>query len=140
MLLIVVMHALDYFCLYLFVDKSRRKRRRKRESSSLAAKKRNIQFNKENKIPEDQNEVDSNEESNTDCNEFTSSQDTPVEEHESVLQERQKNGTENERERILLVGKSPSGKKREYSDLREQSEMPDCQKAGTSEDRGSNSK
>lgn len=126
--------------MYLFVDKSRRKRRRKRESSSFAAKKRNIQFNKENKIPEDQNEVESNEESNTDCNEFTSSQDTPVEEHDSVLQERQKNGTENERERVLLVGKSPSGKKREYSDLREQSEVPDCQKAGTSEDRGSNSK
>ncbi|KAM4793754.1 ATPase family AAA domain-containing protein 2 isoform 3-T3 [Cyanocitta cristata] len=65
------------------------------------------------------------------------SQDAPIEEHENVLQERQKNGTENERERVLLVGKSP-GKKREHSDLREQSEMPDCQKAGTSEDGGSN--
>ncbi|KAM7071878.1 ATPase family AAA domain-containing protein 2 isoform 1-T1 [Acridotheres tristis] len=118
-------------------DKSRRKRKRNRESSSLAAKKRNIQFNKENKIPEDQNEVESNEESNTDCTEFASSQDIPIEEHENVLQERQKNGTENERERVL-VGKSPSGKKREHSDLREQSEMPDCQKAGTSEDGGSN--
>ncbi|RMC14917.1 hypothetical protein DUI87_07094 [Hirundo rustica rustica] len=64
-------------------------------------------------------------------------QDTLIEEHENVLQERQKNGTENERERVLLVGKSP-GKKREHSDQREQSEMLDCQKAGTSEDGGSN--
>uniref|UniRef100_A0A8C9MY83 ATPase family AAA domain-containing protein 2 n=1 Tax=Serinus canaria TaxID=9135 RepID=A0A8C9MY83_SERCA len=105
-------------------------------SSSIAAKKRNVQFNKENKIPEDQNEVESNEESSTDCTEFASSQDTPIEEHENVLQERQKNGTENERERVLHAGKSP-GKRREHSDLREQSEMPDCQKAGTSEDRRS---
>lgn len=125
--------------MYLSVDKSRRKRKRNRESLRSAAKKRNIQFNKENKIPEDQNEVESNEESNTDCNEFAPSQDTPVEEHENILQERQKNGTENERERVLLVGKSP-GKRREHSDLREQSEMPDRQKAGTSEDGGSNSK
>ncbi|XP_053799661.1 ATPase family AAA domain-containing protein 2 [Vidua macroura] len=115
-------------------DKSKRKRKRNRESSSITAKKRNIQFNKENKIPENQNEVESNEESNTDCTEFPSSQDIPIEEHENVLQERQKNGTENERERVLLVSKSPSGKKREHLDLREQSEMPDCQKAGTSED------
>uniref|UniRef100_A0A803VGP3 ATPase family AAA domain-containing protein 2 n=1 Tax=Ficedula albicollis TaxID=59894 RepID=A0A803VGP3_FICAL len=120
-------------------SKGKLKRRRNRVSSSLAVKRRNIQFNKENKIPEDQNEVESNEESNTDCNEFASSQDTFIEEHENVLQERQKNGTENERERVLLVGKSSSGKKREHSDLREQSEMPDCQKAGTSEDGGSNS-
>ncbi|XP_062347452.1 ATPase family AAA domain-containing protein 2 [Cinclus cinclus] len=119
-------------------DKSRRKRKRNRESSSLAAKRRNIQFNKENKIPEDQNEVESNEESNSDCTKFAPSQDTPIEEHENVLQERQKNGTENERERVLFVGKSPSGKKREHLDLREQSEMPDCQKARTSEDGGSN--
>lgn len=125
------------FCLYLFVDKSKRKRRKNRESSGIAAKKRNVQFNKENKIPEDENEVESNEESNTDCTEFAASQDVPIEEHENVLQERQKNGTENERERVLLVGKSP-GKKREHSDLREQSEMSDCQKAGTSEDGGSN--
>lgn len=123
--------------MYLFVDKSKRKRRRNRESSSIAAKRRNIQFNKENKIPEDQNEVESNEESNTDCTEFASTQDTPIEEHENVLQERQKNGTENERERVPLVGKSP-GKKREHSNQREQSEMPDCQKAGTSEDGSSN--
>ncbi|XP_058687202.1 ATPase family AAA domain-containing protein 2 isoform X1 [Poecile atricapillus] len=113
-------------------EKSKRKRKRNRECSSIAAKKRSVQFNKENKIPEDQNE-----ESNTDCTEFSPSQDTTIEEHENVLQERQKNGTENERERVLPVGKS-SGKKRENSDLREQSEMPDCQKAGTSEDRGSN--
>ncbi|XP_041263471.1 ATPase family AAA domain-containing protein 2 isoform X2 [Onychostruthus taczanowskii] len=113
-------------------DKSKRKRKRNRESSCIRTKRRNVQFNKENKIPEDQNEVESNEESNTDCTEFASSQDSPIEEHENVLQERQKNGTENER--VLLVGKSPSGKKREHSDLREQSEMPDCQKAGTSED------
>ncbi|KAJ7404013.1 ATPase family AAA domain-containing protein 2 [Willisornis vidua] len=119
-------------------DKSRRKRKKSRKSLSIAAKRRNVQFNKENKMPEDQNEVESNEESNTDCTEFTSSQDTPMEEHENVLQERQKNGTENERERVLLVSKSPSEKKRENSDLREQSEMLDCQKAGTSEDRGSN--
>lgn len=126
--------------MYLFVDKSKRKRKKNRKSSSIAAKKRNIQFNKENKIPENQNEVESNEESNTDCTEFTSSQDIPIEEHENVLQERQKNGTENERERVLLVGKSPSGKKREHLDLREQSEMPDCQKAGTSEDGRSDGK
>ncbi|XP_071409991.1 ATPase family AAA domain-containing protein 2 isoform X2 [Pithys albifrons albifrons] len=119
-------------------DKSRRKRKKSRKSLSIAAKRRNVQFNKENKIPEDHNEVESNEESNTDCTEFTYSQDTPMEEHENVLQEQQKNGTENERERVLFVSKSPSEKKRENSDLREQSEMPDCQKAGTSEDRGSN--
>uniref|UniRef100_A0A8U7M3A0 ATPase family AAA domain-containing protein 2 n=1 Tax=Corvus moneduloides TaxID=1196302 RepID=A0A8U7M3A0_CORMO len=122
-----------------FLEKVLKKRRKNRASSSIAAKKRNVQFNKENKIPEDENEVESNEESNTDCAEFAASQDAPVEEHENVLQERQKNGTENERERVLLVGKSP-GKKREHSDLREQSEMPDCQKAGTSEDGGSNGK
>lgn len=118
-------------------DKSKRKRKRSRQSSSIAAKKRNVQFNKENTIPEDQNEIESNEESNTDCTEFASSQDTSIEEHEHILQERQKNGTENERERVLLAGKSP-GKKREHSDPREQSQMPDCQKAGTSEDGGSN--
>ncbi|XP_027501421.1 ATPase family AAA domain-containing protein 2 [Corapipo altera] len=117
-------------------DKSRRKRKNNRKSSIAA--KRNVQFNKENKIPEDQTEVESSEESNTDCTEFASSQDAPIEEYENILQERQKNRTENEREKVLLVTKSPSGKRREHSDLREQSEMPDCQKAGTSEDRGSN--
>ncbi|KAJ7395163.1 ATPase family AAA domain-containing protein 2 isoform X2 [Pitangus sulphuratus] len=117
-------------------DKSRRKRKKNRKWSIAA--KRNVQFNKENKIPEDQTDVESNEESNTDCTEFASAQDAPIEEHENVLQERQKNGTENERERVLLVAKSPSGKKREHYDLREQGETPDCQKAGTSEDGGSN--
>uniref|UniRef100_A0A8C5TSN4 ATPase family AAA domain-containing protein 2 n=1 Tax=Malurus cyaneus samueli TaxID=2593467 RepID=A0A8C5TSN4_9PASS len=99
--------------------KSKRKRKKSKVSSSITAKRRNVQFNKENKIPEDQNEVESNEESNTDCTEFASSQDTPIEEYENVLQERQKNGTENERERVLLVSKSPSGRRREHSDLRD---------------------
>ncbi|NXF46186.1 ATAD2 protein, partial [Oceanites oceanicus] len=130
-----------------------KKRRKNKGFSSIATKRRNFQFNKENKVPEDQNEVESDEESaekhvsNTDCTEVESAQDSSMEENEKVLQERQKNGnenkcgTENERERVLLVAKSASGKKSvmlpEHSDLR-RSEMPDCKTAEGSEDGDSN--
>lgn len=44
-------------------------------------------------------------------------------------------------ERVILVANSPSGKRSvmlpEHSDLREKSEMTYCQRARTSEDRGS---
>ncbi|NXW07635.1 ATAD2 protein, partial [Fregetta grallaria] len=130
-----------------------KKRRKNKGSSSIATKRRNFQFNKENKVPEDQNEVESDEESaekhvsNTDCTEVESAQDSSMEENEKVLQERQKNGyenksgTENERERALLVAKSASVKRSvmlpERSDLRK-SEMPDCKTAESSEDGDSN--
>lgn len=87
-------------------------------SSSIAAKRENVQF--------------------------VSSQDSPMEEHENVLQGQQKNGTENESERVTLVAESPTEKKRvmlpECSDLREESEMLDCQIGRTSKDGGSNGK
>ncbi|XP_075351344.1 ATPase family AAA domain-containing protein 2-like isoform X2 [Mycteria americana] len=80
--------------------------------------------------------------------EVESAQDSSMEENENVLQERQKNGneyrsgTENERERVLLVAKSASERKSvmlpEHSDLRKESEMPDCQIAESSEDGDSN--
>ncbi|NXK28427.1 ATAD2 protein, partial [Arenaria interpres] len=132
---------------------SKRKRRKNKGSSSIAIKRRNFQFNKENKVPEEQNEVESDEESpekhvsNTVHAEVESTQDSSMEENENVLQERQKNanenksGTENERERVLLA-KSTSEKKGvmlpEHSDLRKESEMPDCQIAENSEDGDSN--
>ncbi|XP_009879302.1 PREDICTED: ATPase family AAA domain-containing protein 2 [Charadrius vociferus] len=135
-------------------DMSKRKRRKNKGSSSIAIKRRNFQFNKENKVPEDQNEVDSDEEppekhvSNMVRTEVESTQDSSMEENENVLQERQKNGnenksgTENERERVLLVAKSASEKKSvmlpEHSDLRKESEMLDCQIAESSEDGDSN--
>lgn len=75
---------------------------------------------------------------------FASSQHSPVEEHENVLKGQQKNGSENESERVTLVAESPTEKKNvmlpECYDLREESEMPDCQIARTSEDAGSNGK
>ncbi|NWX67459.1 ATAD2 protein, partial [Alca torda] len=133
---------------------SKRKRRKTKGSSGIAIKRRNFQFNKENKVPEDQNEADSDEESpekhvsNTVRTEVESAQDSSMEENENVLQERQKNGnenksgTENERERVPLMAKSASEKKcvvlLEHSDLRKESEMPDCQIAESSEDRDSN--
>ncbi|XP_075561822.1 ATPase family AAA domain-containing protein 2-like [Pelecanus crispus] len=135
-------------------DMSKRKRRRNKGSSRIAAKRRNLQFNKENKVPEDQNEEESDEESpekrvsNTDHPEVGSTQESSTEENENVLQERHKNGnenksgTENEREQALLVAKSASEKKSvmipERSDLRKESEMLDCQIAGSSEEGGSN--
>ncbi|NXA17015.1 ATAD2 protein, partial [Ibidorhyncha struthersii] len=133
---------------------SKRKRRRNKASSSIAIKRRNFQFNKENKVPEDQNEVECDKESpekhvsNMVRTEIESTQDSSMEENENVLQERQKNGnenksgTENDRERVFLVAKSASEKKSvmlpEHSDLRKESEIPDCQIAEGSEDGDSN--
>uniref|UniRef100_A0A8D2MPX8 Bromo domain-containing protein n=1 Tax=Zonotrichia albicollis TaxID=44394 RepID=A0A8D2MPX8_ZONAL len=103
------------FFWYFFVDKSKRKCKMKEDSSSVSVKKENVQF--------------------------VSSQDSPIEEHENVLQGQQKNVTENESVRVTLVAKSPAGEKSvmlpECSDLREESEMPDCQIARTVEDAGS---
>ncbi|KAM4790847.1 LOW QUALITY PROTEIN: ATPase family AAA domain-containing protein 2-like [Cyanocitta cristata] len=97
-------------------DKSKRKCKMKEYSSSIAAKRENVQFE--------------------------SSQDSPMEEHENVLQGQQRNGTENECERVTLVAESPTEKKSamlpECSDLREDSEMLDCQIGRTSEDGSSN--
>ncbi|XP_014739027.1 PREDICTED: ATPase family AAA domain-containing protein 2-like [Sturnus vulgaris] len=98
-------------------DKSKRKCKMKEDSSSVAVRGENFQF--------------------------ASSQHSPMEEHENVLQGQQKNGTENESERMTLVTESPSMEKKsvmlpECSDLREESKMPDCQTARTSEDAGSN--
>uniref|UniRef100_A0A8C5JRH0 Bromo domain-containing protein n=1 Tax=Junco hyemalis TaxID=40217 RepID=A0A8C5JRH0_JUNHY len=92
--------------------KSKRKCKMKEDSSSVSVKKEDVQF--------------------------VSSQDSPIEEHENVLQGQQKNVTENESVRVTLVAKSPAGEKSvmlpECSDLREESEMPDCQIARTVED------
>ncbi|NXW60623.1 ATAD2 protein, partial [Eurystomus gularis] len=134
--------------------KSKRKRRRNKDSSSITTKRRNFQFNKENKVPEDQNELESDEEclekqvSNADGAEVESTQDYSMEENENVLQERQKNGnenksgTENGRERVLLVAKSGSEKKSVvlpgHSDLRKENETLDCHIAESSEDGDSN--
>ncbi|NXX46800.1 ATAD2 protein, partial [Tricholaema leucomelas] len=130
---------------------SRRKRRKNKMSSNNTAKRRHFQFNKENKVPEDQNEVESEEESperpisNIDCIEVESTQNYSMEENDKVLQERQKNrndnksGTENERG---LVAKSNSEKKSvmvpEHSDLRAGSETLHCQIIESSEDGDSN--
>ncbi|XP_064298201.1 ATPase family AAA domain-containing protein 2 isoform X2 [Phalacrocorax carbo] len=133
-------------------DKSKRKRRKNKGSSGITTKRRNFQFNKENTVPEDQNEVESDEEhpvkhvANTDRTEVESIQDSSVEENENVLQERQKNGNENtsgaENERVLLVAKSASEKKSvvlpERSGLRKESEMSHCQRAESSEEGESN--
>ncbi|NXT42576.1 ATAD2 protein, partial [Pelecanoides urinatrix] len=130
---------------------SKRKRRKNKGSSGVATKRRNFQFNKENKVPEDQNEAESDEESpekhvsNTDRTEVESTQDSSMEENENVLQERQKNGNENksgtERESVFLVAISACAKcvmLPEHSDLRKESEMPDCKIAESSEDGDSN--
>lgn len=72
---------------------SKRKRRKYRGPSGIAAKRRNFQFSKENKLPEDQNEVESDGESlenpvsNMDCTEVDSIQDSSTGENEHVLQE-----------------------------------------------------
>ncbi|XP_037984074.1 LOW QUALITY PROTEIN: ATPase family AAA domain-containing protein 2-like [Motacilla alba alba] len=96
-------------------DKSKRKCKMKEDSSSISVKRENIQF--------------------------VSSQDSPMEEHENVLQGQQKNGTEDESERVTLEAKFPAEEKSvmvpECSDLREESEMPDCQIARALEDAGS---
>ncbi|NWS66509.1 ATAD2 protein, partial [Crotophaga sulcirostris] len=133
--------------------KSTIKRRKNTRSLRIATKRRNCQFNKENKVPEDQNEVESDEESpekrvsNTDRTEVESSQDSSMEENENILQERRKNGNENEfgteNKRLrLLVSRIASEKKggvlREHSDLRNESEVLDCQTAEGSEERNSN--
>ncbi|NWS44732.1 ATAD2 protein, partial [Probosciger aterrimus] len=78
------------------------KRRKNGVHSSITNKRMHFQFNKENKVPEEQNEVESDEEletgrpvSNTDHNDGESTQDSSVEENEYVLQERHKNANEN---------------------------------------------
>lgn len=90
----------------------------KEDSSSIAVKRENVQF--------------------------VSSQDSPMEEHENVLQGQQKNGTENGSERVIPVAKFPTEKRSvmlpECSDLGEESEMLDCQIDGTSEDACPNGK
>lgn len=132
---------------------SKRKRRKSKGSSGIATKKRNFQFGKE-RVPEDQNEVESAEESpvkhvsNTDGTEVESIQDCSREENENVLQEGQKNGNEGksgaENERVLLVAKSASEEKSvmlpEHSGRRKESEVPDCQRAESSEEGDSNGK
>ncbi|XP_017667876.1 PREDICTED: ATPase family AAA domain-containing protein 2-like isoform X4 [Lepidothrix coronata] len=113
---LICSNALEYKSHESPGDKSIRKHKTKEDSSSIAAKMKNVQF--------------------------ASSQDTPMEEHENVLQEQQKNGTDNEREKVTLVAESPTERKSvvlpEHSDLRKASGMPDWQKAGTSEDGRSN--
>ncbi|KAM9387383.1 ATPase family AAA domain-containing protein 2 [Phaethornis superciliosus] len=130
-------------------DMSKRKRRKKKGSSSLTTKKMKFQFNKENKVPEDQNEEESDEEltekhvSNTDHTEVESTQDSSMEENENVLQERQKNANENksgtENERVFPVARSASEKKSvmlpEHSDLGKEREIPEAE---SSQDRDSN--
>ncbi|KAM6100881.1 LOW QUALITY PROTEIN: ATPase family AAA domain-containing protein 2-like, partial [Pterocles gutturalis] len=122
-------------------DMSKRKRKKNKESSGIAIKRRNFRFNKENNVPEDKTEVGSDESpekhfSNTNHTESESPQDSSMEENENVLQERQKNGSENksgtehEIERVLLVAKSVSEKKRvmpEHAHIRKESEVLDCQ-------------
>lgn len=94
-------HVLGYFSCYLFVDMAKRKRKKKMHLT-IANKRMNFQFNKENKVPEEQNEEESDEEletgrpvSSTDHNEGESTQDSSMEENENVLQERHKNANEN---------------------------------------------
>lgn len=75
---------------------------------------------------------------------FASSQDSPMEELENLLQGQQKNETENRSERVTPVAKFPTEKRSvmlpECSALREESEMLDCPIARTSEDACSNGK
>uniref|UniRef100_A0A8D0KQT6 Bromo domain-containing protein n=1 Tax=Strix occidentalis caurina TaxID=311401 RepID=A0A8D0KQT6_STROC len=92
-----------------------RKRKKNKGSLGIGAKRRNFQFNKENKVPEDQNEVECGEESpekhfsNVSRTEVEPTQDYVVEENENILQEQQKNGNENksgaenERESVFLL-------------------------------------
>uniref|UniRef100_A0A8C4ULJ4 ATPase family AAA domain-containing protein 2 n=1 Tax=Falco tinnunculus TaxID=100819 RepID=A0A8C4ULJ4_FALTI len=130
---------------------SKRKRRKHKWSSGIIAKRKILQFNKENKVPEDQGEVESDEESpekdisNMECTEVESRQDY-IKDNEHKLQERQKYGNENEfgpereRDRVLLVGKSASEKRgmlSECSDLRKESHVLACQITESSGDRGS---
>lgn len=70
-------------------------------SSGIRAKRRRFQSNKENKVPEEQDEAENSDESperhvsNMDHSEGEPTQDYSVEENENVLQERQKNGSKN---------------------------------------------
>ncbi|KAL2308296.1 hypothetical protein Nmel_001309 [Mimus melanotis] len=66
--------------------KSKRKCKMKEDSSSIAVRRENFQY--------------------------ASSQHSPMEEHENVLQGQQKNGTENESKSVTLVAKSSSTEKR----------------------------
>ncbi|XP_027757737.1 ATPase family AAA domain-containing protein 2-like isoform X5 [Empidonax traillii] len=109
---LICSNALQYNSYKSPEEKSKRKHKTKEDSSSIAAQMKNP------------------------------SQDTPVEEHENVLQGQQKTGTENERDKVTLVAESSTERKSvilsEHSDIRKASGMPDWQKAGTSEDGHSN--
>ncbi|XP_033920398.1 ATPase family AAA domain-containing protein 2 isoform X2 [Melopsittacus undulatus] len=76
-----------------------KRKRKKKVRSKIASKRMSFQFNKENKVPEEQNEVESDEELETrrpvSTTEGDSTQDSSVEENEYVLQERHKNANEN---------------------------------------------
>ncbi|XP_064363912.1 ATPase family AAA domain-containing protein 2 isoform X3 [Dromaius novaehollandiae] len=133
---------------------SKRKRRKNKWSSGSITKKRKIfQFNKENKIPEeDQDEVESggeefleNNVSNTDQTEVEFIQESCVEESENVLQERQtnENKSETENERVVFdVAKSGSEKESAkfpgYLELKKRSEISDSQITESFEEGDSN--
>ncbi|XP_074743521.1 ATPase family AAA domain-containing protein 2 [Strix uralensis] len=133
---------------------SERKRKKNKGSLGIGAKRRNFQFNKENKVPEDQNEVECGEESpekhfsNVSRTEVEPTQDYVVEENENILQEQQKNGNENksgaenERESIFLLAISAFEKESvvllERSELRNDSEVMDSQVAESLEEGNSN--
>ncbi|NXE48631.1 ATAD2 protein, partial [Casuarius casuarius] len=131
-----------------------KKRRKNKWSSGSITKKRKIfQFNKENKIPEDdQDEVESggeefleNNVSNTDQTEVEFIQESCVEESENVLQERQtnENKSETENERVIFdVVKSGSEKESAkfpgYLELKKRSEISDSQITESFEEGDSN--
>uniref|UniRef100_A0A8C8R5J4 ATPase family AAA domain-containing protein 2 n=1 Tax=Pelusios castaneus TaxID=367368 RepID=A0A8C8R5J4_9SAUR len=82
---------------------SKRKPRRKNKWSlgSIAKRRKISQFNKENKIPEeeqDEVESDGNQDSSMDQTEVEVTHDSSLEEGETALQERQTNGCENKSE------------------------------------------
>uniref|UniRef100_A0A8B9PRV5 ATPase family AAA domain-containing protein 2 n=1 Tax=Apteryx owenii TaxID=8824 RepID=A0A8B9PRV5_APTOW len=134
---------------------SKRKRRKNKWSSGSITKRRKIfQFNKENKIPEeDQDEVESGAEeflennvSNMDQTEVEFIQDSCVEESENVLQERQTNGYENksEAENERAVFETKSGSEKESAkfpgclELKKRSEASDSQITQSFEEGNSN--
>uniref|UniRef100_A0A8B9PEE0 ATPase family AAA domain-containing protein 2 n=1 Tax=Apteryx owenii TaxID=8824 RepID=A0A8B9PEE0_APTOW len=131
------------------------KRRKNKWSSGSITKRRKIfQFNKENKIPEeDQDEVESGAEeflennvSNMDQTEVEFIQDSCVEESENVLQERQTNGYENksEAENERAVFETKSGSEKESAkfpgclELKKRSEASDSQITQSFEEGNSN--
>ncbi|XP_074751337.1 ATPase family AAA domain-containing protein 2-like [Athene noctua] len=131
---------------------SKRKHKKNKGSLGIRAKRRNFQFNKENKVPEEQNEVESSEESpekhvsNIHHAEVEPTQDYSVEENENVLRERQKNGNENKsgaEDETFFLFTMPAFEKKsvvlpEPSDLRTNSEVMACQVADCLEEGNSN--